>query len=252
MVRKQLPRRDARFSVQKAIPAEITITDGQDARVAHGRVLDISLRGARLELEEPLSDSEHRSIQIELAPNELDTTITATGSTCWARPVYDNAWWLGISFDEAMDESQVDELAKHGYLDRRKDRREAADMGLLARCELSDEPITIKLRDLSVGGLGIWSPRALVPESRLLVGVSERSLDSRPVVARVKWVTEADDGFVVGCSFIAKEGYPELRRQVANQLDGTWRRRQETVRYMLGLLAGVATLVLGFHWLTQF
>ena len=249
MARKQLPRLDPRFSLSKTIPAAVTIVDGGEERVAHGQALEISLRGAKLKLEEPLS--EHRSIQIELRPNDIDTTISATGCTCWARPTDDDAWWLGVSFEKAIDEATIGKLARYGYVDRRKDRRETIDFGLLARCELSDEPITIKLRDLSVGGLGLWSPRELKPESRLLVGLGERNLDGRPIVARVKWVRKSDAGFLVGCSFVAKEGYPELRRQIAHQLDCKWRPRRETVRYMLGLLAGVATLFLGFNWLTR-
>lgn len=247
MARKELHRRDERFALNKSIPVEVTITDGDEVRVAHGKALDISLRGAKLELDEPLS--KHHSIRIALSPNDVDTTISTTGSTCWARPIEDDAWWLGVSFDEAIDEKGIDALAKHGYVDRRQDRRESADIGLLARCELSEEPVEIRLRDLSVGGLGIWSPQKLSPESRLLIGVGSKELDARPIVARVKWIRESDGGFTSGCSFVAKEGYPELRRQIAARLDGSWRPRHETVRYMIGLLAGIATLWLGINWL---
>jgi len=247
MARKELQRGDKRYSLAKSIPVEVTITDGDEQRVAHGKALDISLRGAKLELNEPLS--KHHSVRIELSPNDVETTISTTGSTCWARPVDDNAWWLGVSFDEAIDEKGINALAEGGYVDRRQDRREAADIALFARCELSDEPIEIKLRDLSVGGMGIWAPQELSPESRLLVGAGPRELDARPIVARVKWVRESNGGYVSGCSFIAKEGYPELRRQIASRLDGSWRPRHETVRYMIGLLAGIATLCLGFNWL---
>ena len=246
-----ISRRDNRYAMapDKVLPAKIQF-DNEDCST-EATALDISSRGAKLEVNQPVS--EHGPVQIEIT-NGSDSTITAAGSTCWARPVTENAWWLGVAFDQPINDDEMNQLAEDGYIDRRQDRRDAMDQGMLARCELSDKPVDIELRDLSMGGIGLWSTRKLEEDSRLIVATNERDLDARPVICRVKWVRSEGDGWTAGCSFLAKEGYPEIRRQLANQMDlqRLAGRRRYSVRYMVGLLAGVAMLALWTIFLFRF
>ncbi len=244
----KLTRRDTRYSVSsgKVLAATIQIKADQDSGPATAKALDLSSHGAKLEVTVPMP--ERQAIEISLMPNGLNSTISTSGSTRWIRPVRENLWWLGVSFDEPINTEQMEFMAQQGFLDRRQDQREATDQGIVARCELSEAPVTMKLRNFSVGGIGIWSPREIRSQSRVLIAVGEKNLDGRPIVARVQWVRQEPDGegYVAGCSFVAKESYPELRRQLAVRCDQkSGVKRKKSLRYMIGLVAGIAMLLLG-------
>lgn len=239
-------RRDTRYAVSsgKVLAAKLQVGDEDGTRQASAKALDLSRHGAKLEIDESIAERQH--IEIELTPNGWDTSISTSGQTRWIRPIRENVWWMGISFDEPIDAERMDRMACQGFLDRRQDQREPVDQEIVARCELSEGPVSMTLRDFSVGGIGIWSPREINPQSRLLVAVGEKNLDGHPVVARVQWVcrNEQGDGYFAGCTFVAKEGYPELRRQLALSVEprqhGTGNR---SYRYMLGLVAGIAAIL---------
>ena len=240
-------RRDTRYAVSsgKVLPAKFQLVDDEASQQTSARTLDLSSHGAKLEVTEAVA--EQKPIEIELTPNGWDTTISTSGRTCWIRPVRENVWWMGVSFDNPIDNECMELMAREGFLDRRQDQREPVNREIVARCELAEDPVTLTLRNFSVGGIGVWSPREIRPQSRLLIAVGEKNLDGHPVVARVQWVCNDKEGvgFLAGCSFIAKEGYPEMRRQLAmRSANRDAGKRHKSFRYMVGLVAGIAMTLL--------
>ena len=163
---------------------------------------------------------------------------------CWARPIGENRWWLGCSFDNPIELDSLTELAADGYIDRRRDQRVPINKPAQVRWELSSDCIDARMLDLSSGGFSLHVPERPRAGDRLLLSFPRDGDDAIPVVARVHWQREAQggEGYVVGCGFVDKHSFRRVRRRlgIRSSKFGGYELHARSKDYLWPLVLGVA------------
>jgi hypothetical protein len=242
-------RRESRYGIRsgKVLPVVVvTSDDNGDNITVHGSIVDLSRNGSKVELDGPISNQTRLCLQ--LSADALAGVVEIAANVCWCRPTDNDRWWIGCSFDEPLSFQVLSQLALTGLIDRRNDPRRSYAITVSCRRQLNNQEISGKLVNVSVGGFGLElnSPVEFTPDERLLITVIDDEPSHVPIVGRVCWSSNETTHTMVGCSFISKDCFPELRQQLATvDQSGGKRRRRLSVRTMLGLLAGVATVAAG-------
>lgn len=242
-------RRESRYGIRsgRELPVVI-VASGDDGHVVEvqGSIVDLSRNGSKVELDAPISNQTH--LRLQLKADALTGDVEIAANVCWCRPTDNDRWWIGCAFDEPLSFQILSQLALTGLIDRRNDPRKSYAMTVSCRRQLNDEEICGKLVNVSIGGFGLElnSNINFTSDERLLVTLIDDEPSHVPIIGRVCWSSNETTHTMVGCSFVSKDCFPALRRQLATvDKSGGKRRRRLSVRAMLGLLAGVATAAAG-------
>ena len=215
-----------------------------------GEVLDMSRGGAKILIHATVAINSQ--IRVELKSDKGTEAIVSTAArVCWIRPAQ-NQWWIGVAFENDLPEDEFTALAQYGFIDRRRDKRICHEASLTARWELGSDPIPVRLIDISAGGLKIASPEAGEVGNRVLIETAEN--DASPIVAKIRWQNECNEGFLIGCAFANKDCYPIMRKKlgIASRLHLPLPKPRLSARRTVGLALGVATVALGLWLITKF
>jgi hypothetical protein len=204
------PVRAARFPVlEKQAPAVfIDSAEKGDGAALLGKLLDMSIGGAKVLSDAPLRFQQAVTLRVE--SDELDLHLSLAARVCWIRSSGDH-WRLGFSFEPPLDNEHIDRLLAQGVLDRRRNARDAIDRPATALWELNPKPTPVTIVDLSQGGFCLRAPLPAEPHSRLrlqLAGAGDEVLET---TATVQWRLEVPDGYLLGCSLANLETSVLLR-----------------------------------------
>jgi hypothetical protein len=167
-------------------------------------LLDISRSGAKILLDG--SPGMGAALTIH-----FDGFAAAPAKVCWAREGDHGRCWLACAFDPLLPEGVLEGLLKRGYLERRRDPREQVTIPAMARWPMGD-PVRVDVRDFSGGGLCLTAPYAAKKGQRLLLHLGDGEKAQGNALVEVQWCIQFDEGHLIGCSFLHREGQSAVRR----------------------------------------
>jgi len=213
---------------------------------AQGRVINISCRGAKLAIDEPPpSDAE---VTVQLSCERVKWTIELPAQVHWRQPDRHEGWYVGCSFEKAVQAVALERLAAAGVIDRRQEVRQAINTDVQVKLELSDAPLAARLVDFSVGGFKLWLPCSVSEGERIVVNIEEGEDELRSV-GKVLWYNSTGDGFFVGCTFVRRDGFAHMTKQL--KLDPLFEaprpRRRLSLAHGMSLAAAVSAAAYGLY-----
>jgi hypothetical protein len=170
-------------------------------------VLELSRGGAKLALD----DTPDMGVVLTLHFDQPG--ITATCKVCWSRMGRVDGKqrvWVACSFQPALSGEFLERLKEHGYLERRQHSREPLNLPATARWPMGD-PLPVRVRDFSAGGLCLMAPYAAQRGQRMLLHLGEGATDPSSALLEVQWCIPFAEGHLIGCSFMHRAGLDAIR-----------------------------------------
>jgi c-di-GMP-binding flagellar brake protein YcgR len=213
-------RRTPRFkaSAEREMNVVIERAAGCQPREVRGKVLDLSLGGAKLSVPSEIDLQEKVSLRWDVEQLEVDFFTAAT--VCWARTESANCWRLGCSFEKQLPDALISQLAVHGYIDRREGGRDAVAIHASVQWELTQETVPVRLNDVSAGGFSLVSADHVPTGSRCRLILPSGQRDPVVAGASVEWQRKTADGYMLGCAYLEKDAHRAVDRAIALQLNG--------------------------------
>ena len=209
-----LAARETRYVLRGETDVTVQRRHDRQPRVIQGRLLDLTVSGAKLSIPEPLPVEESLTLLFRFGETGLNFMVEA--QVRWSRPGRESLWWLGCSFSPKMDDEYLACLASEGLLDRREEPRRRIQLSAKARWELADSrQYDVRIDDICSGGVRLTAPQGAEPGQRLLLEAT--GLEGRRLLipARCQWQIEGDGEFQLGCSFIEATGFARLSEALA-------------------------------------
>ncbi len=246
-------RRDPRFSMQRneSIDAELLVSNASESRIP-GRVVDISRRGAKFEFDGTLPSDD--SALLRLKCEKVNWEVEIPGTIHWKHPNRSDGWWVGCSFQKAVQPVALERLASAGIIDRRSEDRRTINTDVQVKLELREDQQGARLVDISHGGFKLWLPRAVNAGERIVLTCFNDLKTDFKSVGRTCWTKSTGDGFFVGCSFVHRDGYQNLMQAMGLQTEASSPvlHRPPKLVQTLSLAAGIAAVAFGIHQLLNF
>ena len=194
-------RRELRYELWDSPDVDIATATGDVRKGANryrGRLFDLSKSGARVLCMHAIEPD--ASIGLLLTIQQLGLKINIAGNVCWSRPISDDAWVFGCSFDPELPDEVFDTLATGSEIERRSALRSRHRIEVGAFWDLDGDTIPVMLQDYSQGGFCV---RTCQPATgRRLFHLRLVDPCETMIVARFVWQLKAEDGYLVGCSFL--------------------------------------------------
>ncbi len=202
-------RRQARYTLVGRPPLRAQWESACGAVTSAADLLDLSRGGAKLVLD----DSPGIGAALTLHFDDLACAVPST--VCWSRVDENERCWVACSFDPPLPEEVLEALLQEGYLERRRDPREPVEIPAMARWPMGD-PVAVDVRDFSAGGLCLTAPHAAARGQRMLLHLGHGEDTQASALVEVQWCIRFDDGYLIGCSFLHREGLAAVRRMATN------------------------------------
>lgn len=170
-------------------------------------LLDISRGGAKLAV------GQYVPVGVTLTICFHDLQVAATATVCWSRKEAEDRWWMACEFHPALPDNVLEKLLGAGSLERRKHAREPIAVDAVAKWQ-GGESSPIVIRDLSAGGLCLSSDRGGQRGQRLLLRLTPAEDAQAAVLTEVQWQIKFNDGYLIGCSFLNRQGLAAVRKLV--------------------------------------
>ena len=210
--------RDNRYKGLQGEDVKVVIerkTEGEPEEVV-ARLLDISRGGAKLTVTACIPFEEAVRLKIDIPDLHVELVIAA--DVCWTRPADDGGWMLGCAFKPKLPEDALDQLAKGGYVDRRRHARTPLVLRATACWELGETSIPVRLQDASEGGFAMLCPQLGETGQRLLLHLCNDDGSPASIPAKIQWRLKTGDEYLIGCSFSNEKDF-ELLRGVAETME---------------------------------
>ncbi len=160
-------------------------------------LLNISTGGAKIRTSETVQFKDAVVLRIEV--EQPIRAISVSGEVCWVAPALGDKWSIGCRFDPPIPEEVLQEFAEAGVIERRENQREQVSLAATALWELKGESRSVRVLNHSRGGFCLQADDGGKPGERLLLRLEIESAYAVP--ARIQWKIEAQEGYVIGCSF---------------------------------------------------
>ena len=211
-----------------------------------GRVVDLSVEGARLALRSPVAVGEQLNVGLHVDAIGISEQRSAT--VCWTALTRDLLWHTGIRFTEPLSDSTIDSLANATIIERRRSNRVKVSIHATARLETSRHQMDVRIANISTNGLGMVSPEPLEVDWRVMISVDSPT-EPWAVLAHVRSCTRARRGYAIGCEFVDHDVY----RQVCDVIRGNrmpiqksrWCRLRD---YAFGAVSAFVCMTAMTHW----
>ena len=168
-------------------------------------------------------------LSLKISDDALSQHIEVDGRVCWVSVATDGRYLVGCTFRPHLPIELIQEMAAAGLVDRRHEQRDPISVQCRAQWELQKDEIGVELVNLSRGGCCLRSEIAGVIGQGVRLTISDE--EGRPTSLQVtsQWQVETQHGFIVGCQFVDKRSYRQLRRfaerqQVTQEPDRWWSR----------------------------
>ena len=201
-------RKERRFKtcVGKSIRSQ-TIVDGSEPN--DGSVIDISPSGLRLLTEGKFAVGEEFSVELFTEHSHG----TYRGIVRRVEPWVAGKMVLGCQLTDTIPEEVLQELAKEGVLDRRRETRVRWNQSAKLTWELKQGDLDVQIQDCAVGGLKLISPEPIPEDKQLRIRVAECDEEVMLVDAKTVWQVEDENGCLAGVAFTKRE-IPEAIRSI--------------------------------------
>ncbi len=193
---RSLRRSDRRYTIDR--DADLTVSldkcDGTSEFI-HAELLDLSARGAKFKIKEPIAVEEVLAVKIQF--NDPKQIIATSGKVRRVSPGDD--WWFGCEFDVPIKAEVLTELSQTGVLERRENYRRQVSFEAIAKWELHQDTVPVRILDYSPdGGFCLTSAHAGEPGQRVQLQF-EQGNGTVQVCGVARWQVETETGYVVGC-----------------------------------------------------
>ena len=242
-------RRDPRFSTRKDELIEARLRSATGGSELGARVIDISRRGAKLEVDGQMPTEGETKFRLKC--DKVSWDIEVPGKIHWKHPSRNDGWWVGCSFSSAVETVALERLATAGVIDRRCENRQTVNRNVDVKLELNEGQASARLVDVSPGGFKLWLPHSVNTGERVVLAHFEDADESFQSVGRTCWIKSTGDGFFAGCSFVQRDGYVNLLKALGlhEQMAPVRHYPEITMAEGLSLAAGVAAVAFGLHGL---
>ena len=230
-------RRDPRFSLRENETIEARLHSPCGDNEWGARVIDISRRGAKLEVDGAMPAEGDTKFRLKC--DKLNWDIEVPGKIHWKHPNRDG-WWVGCSFSTAVETVALERLATAGVIDRRCENRQTVNRNVDVKLELNEGQARARLVDVSPGGFKLWLPHSVNTGERVILAHFAGADDGFQSVGRTCWVKSTGDGFFAGCSFVQRDGFVNLLEALGLHEEMAPVKRQRVAPISLSSKA--------FHW----
>jgi hypothetical protein len=205
------PQADVRVTLQPLSDPEKTVT---------GRLADLSVTGAKMMVDGPLTFNEQVTVRIEAPEAGLDVSLA--GSVCWMRCAgADEGWTLGCAFDPELSPEMMEEFCAGGLFDRRTERREPARLKAKVRWELETHvKKEVELVNVSRCGFCLAADEPTEVGRRLRLFVDRRSGGPLEIAARTQYQFASDGKYLIGCHVMPGESEAAIEQLAAIAQEG--------------------------------
>lgn len=183
----------------------------KESETVEGRLVDLSTGGAKIAVGRSLKFSE--AIGLRIIVPEMDLQIDVDAQVCWMRSANGDQWVIGCSFTPKISEELVVQLARRGYVERRRDRRHEIALPASACWQLEKDRIPVEVRDCSTGGFCIATEKTGDIGKQILLTVTGQD-EVRVIAGRIQWQVKVHNKILIGCSFSLADDYAYLRKAV--------------------------------------
>ena len=220
-VEKVTTPRSSRFAVQSGLIAWIVPGDVEEPPPAciPAEVIDISRTGVRLRAKGPIADME--SCRVTIVVEDLSTNLHIRASVRWNREEEDGSELLGCCFVPAIPEGIFDHILRANHVDRRECERQPLNLRTSGVWRLGDKPLPFTVKDFSREGFCVQTAALPPEEEQLHLCVEDAETTRAVVIAQPRWTLKADDGYVVGCSFLNPEDVERFKALADAARNGT-------------------------------
>lgn len=214
MTFRNLPESVPVGSTKKRGLAQVTI----EPLSLRAELIELLPGGAKLGVTSCISLAESLRLRIEVADLDLELDIPA--GVCWARQDLTGKWVLGCTFDPQLPEDAVKQLAAGKHLEQRRDLRHPISLEAAAYWELVPEKILVELKDYSTGGFSMLCQQPGQAGRRMLLVLQRCGGHEAIVWANVHWRLKSKEQYLLGCTFLNRQGYPCLKKFIgtANEI----------------------------------
>jgi hypothetical protein len=224
-------RREERFCVADLQDIQVVVRrmDVEDSKEFYADLIDFSRKGVKLKMTFCVQFEEHLMIRFEFANSDL----TYEGVACvrHMRSDAEQTWQVGCSIEPLVPDEIINYLATASGKERRRYPRKtlALDGAVLRQGNLDGS--TAELQNFSDGGFCIQVPRSYEIGERIKLRL--QNIDGYPetIAARIRWQSEIDDGYRIGCSFADSEGFEKLLLCVPETVLPEGLSREDQVRW---------------------
>ena len=193
-------RKERRFktAIGQRLQCVCAVSDGQPHE---GSVVDISQSGLRVLCTGPFEANQEFTVELKTDDRSLGTY---RGQIRRVEPWVGGQSVLGCQLHDKVPSEVLEELARLGIINRRRDVRVSWNQPAKMSWELQPGEIDIQIEDCSLGGLRILANREFPSNVRLRIRINvgdERDaiFDTRPV-----WQYQREDGFEAGLAFTSR------------------------------------------------
>jgi hypothetical protein len=160
-----------------------------------------------LKLSVPVELAIHEVVQLRVENEELQMDLAEPAQIRWVRRAPDSdGWHVGCQIQTAIDEKVLEELAERGLLDRRNSARHSVNAEAMAQWELCEDSVPVQLLNLSSEGFCLASDQPTNVGSRLKLTLSDENGEfCQEILARSKWQTEFENGYMIGCELAVED-----------------------------------------------
>ncbi len=203
-------RREERFCVADLEDIQVVVRrlDVEDSKEFYADLIDFSRKGVKLKMTFCVQFEENLMIRFEFANSDL----TYEGVACvrHMRSDVDQTWQVGCSIEPLVPEDVINYLANASGKERRRHPRKAVALEGAVLRQGNLDGSTAELQNFSDGGFCIHVPRSYEIGERIKLKL--QNIDGYPetIAARIRWQSETDGGYRIGCSFADSEGFEQL------------------------------------------
>lgn len=209
-LRPDLMRSEPRFSVGPEQGAHVTVSRMNSEHPADTGVelVDISRHGVKLRL--PESPRFEQSLRLQVDVPNLGVHYDGIALVRNLRNDGDEGWLVGCSMDPPFSDAHYTQLAVASGMDRRDTPRQSISITATIQRQMETTTHEATLVNLSPGGVCVWSTRDFDAGDRLRISVVNADEEISVVEVRVCWRLDAPDGYVAGCRFENRSGFPKI------------------------------------------
>ncbi len=212
-----LRQRERRFEVADlaGFDAIVTRADAEDSQF-FAELIDFSRMGVKFSLPFFAKFDEVLDIQFKLKNSDLH--YVGQGRVRHIRNIEENRWHVGCSLDPPLPDEVVGFLAKSTDQERRRFQR--MDVGQHQGCLRRQgrlEGCEATLLNFSEGGLCLRVAQEHRTGERVDFVIENKAGHEETIAARIRWQSEVEDGFRLGCSFADTLSYQKLAECVAEK-----------------------------------
>ena len=230
-------RKEQRFRLlgDTAPGVRIERTSGPNDEIVEGTLHDISGSGAKIRTSVCLRFNEVVRLVVRFPKASLELDVSA--EVRWNRSL-DNDWILGCSFHPPISPTVLHELAKRSYIDRRREPRYAVSEKATVSRQLSQEPISVQLCDVSTDGFCMAGEDMIQVDEHIVLHLSVIQDTAVTIPARVRWHLQSGGLHLLGCALDSAQDSAALTKLMCpTHIDGTKRDTSPAKHPTLALVA---------------